>query len=590
MEKQILGQWGRTLRPLFWWGLIVLVLLGIHTHQLWMEKTRITFTATLAGLPPAREATATFDGQLIFSGQKIPLGRHQFTVTHPKGESYSTNLFIWYGGKNLGTIDLKRAAGRLVINASEPATTIRVSGPEFSTVLQNSAGSNLAVPTDDYRIQITYPHWTETKPVTVFDRQVTDCVFTPPFGAVSLTCNYTGASYRLADEAGNTVETGVIPATIGGLPAGDYHLVATSRNHQLKNDLRVFARQTNAVDCDFEFGAVQLMTVPAGATVQTEDGAQLGQTPLLLSELPVQTTRFTLELAGYQPVTVPIQIVANRTQTIQTNLVSEALVNGLSEARKYLAAASYEPAIAAINSALNADPRNKIALDLQRQITGLWTIQQAKGLAATGDYLGAGKKLAEALKLLPDNQDARQLQIDYQRRVPEQIARQREERLAWPKKNFDAFIGQVSGAAMFENHEVSTSKSVGEVHAAIVAKLQSAQPPFKIARSDLSPVPEISQINATQTIPGGARRCIIVSSQSKDDETRIYFVVLEAKKIGFMQQPITSLVGATPMEYTLINPRGDLTDKQKTQISEGVSVVTSIIQSAIGQTPAPALP
>ena len=75
--------WRRVLRPLFWW--LLLVLFGIHTHQRLMEKTRLNFTATLAGHMPFPEDVATFDGQPAFNGQNIPLGNHQFTVTQPKG-------------------------------------------------------------------------------------------------------------------------------------------------------------------------------------------------------------------------------------------------------------------------------------------------------------------------------------------------------------------------------------------------------------------------------------------------------------------------------------------------------------------------
>jgi hypothetical protein len=75
---------------------------------------------------------------------------------------------------------------------------------------------------------------------------------------------------------------------------------------------------------------------------------------------------------------------------------------------------------------------------------------------------------------------------------------------------------------------------------------------------------------------------VIVGGQSKDDETQIYFKVVELKKVGFMNQPIFQ-----PAEYTLIDPnQAQLSDKLKNQISEGVSNVTARIQIAIGQTPA----
>ena len=107
------------LRPLFWWLILVLVLYGIRTHQRLMEITRLNFNVTLQG--QAIFSNTTFDGKPAFSGQKIPLGNHTFTVTHPKGETFSTDMFIWYGEHDLGTIDLKRTMGTLSVTANPPA-------------------------------------------------------------------------------------------------------------------------------------------------------------------------------------------------------------------------------------------------------------------------------------------------------------------------------------------------------------------------------------------------------------------------------------------------------------------------------------
>ena len=116
-------------------------------------------------------------------------------------------------------------------------------------------------------------------------------------------------------------------------------------------------------------------------------------------------------------------------------------------------------------------------------------------------------------------------------------------------------------------------------------QLKSILPVFQIVRSETTG--EIFVIEATQNFSGGQRRCMIVGGQSKDDETQIYFKVVESKKVGFMDQPIGALVGAMPSKYTLIDP-GQLQagDKLKNQIAEGVSNVTARIQIAIGQTPA----
>jgi hypothetical protein len=142
----------------------------------------------------------------------------------------------------------------------------------------------------------------------------------------------------------------------------------------------------------------------------------------------------------------------------------------------------------------------------------------------------------------------------------------------------------MNNAELFDTHELITSKTAAETQSAIVTQLKSVQPFFQITRSEMAA--EIFTIEATQEFSGGARRCVIVGGQSKDDETQIYFKVVEFKKVSFMDQPIAALVGAAPSKYTVLDPsQAQSNDKQRNQIIEGVTNVTARIQIAIGQTP-----
>src|ERR1700723_1471844 len=156
--------WRRVLRPLFWWLILVLVLYGIRTHQRLMEETRLNFSVSMQGL--AIDANASFDGNPAFSGQKIPLGNHTFTITHPKGETFSTNMFVWYGEHDLGTIVLKRQMGTLSVSADPPAPFLFIRGSEWSVTLTNSHGFTVTVPTDQYTIESRYAHWESSDVVT----------------------------------------------------------------------------------------------------------------------------------------------------------------------------------------------------------------------------------------------------------------------------------------------------------------------------------------------------------------------------------------------------------------------------------------
>ena len=126
-----------------------------------MEKTRLEFTVTMQG-QPQNEASATFDGKPVISGQNIPLGNHTFEVTHPKGEPFSTNMFVWYGEHNLGAIDLKRTMGTLSVTADPSTDWLVIRGPEWSVTLTNSSGLTQLIPTDEYTVDAEYPHWTKT--------------------------------------------------------------------------------------------------------------------------------------------------------------------------------------------------------------------------------------------------------------------------------------------------------------------------------------------------------------------------------------------------------------------------------------------
>jgi hypothetical protein len=174
-------RWPQALRPVFWWLLLVLVLFGIRTHQRLMEQTRLNFTVSLNGQP--LEVTAVLDQHTFSSGQNISLGNHRFVVSNPKTEPFATNFFAWYGPHNFGEIKLKRSFGTLNVQANPPASTITITGPEFSTTLSNSVGTSISVPTDSYTVSAGYPHWSQSQNVTVYENQSVPCNFVPQLGA-----------------------------------------------------------------------------------------------------------------------------------------------------------------------------------------------------------------------------------------------------------------------------------------------------------------------------------------------------------------------------------------------------------------------
>ena len=541
---------------MLYWTLLVILLFGVHRYELLMEQTRLEFMVTLQN-QPLYDATTSIDRRPILSGQKISLGSHTITFTHPKGVTYSTNLFFWFGDHNLGTIELKRAMGTLTVAANPPANRLVVRGSEWSVTRTNCPGLTELVPTDDYNVEARYPHSSQNIPVRVTASQASPCNIAPHFGGLKIGCNQSDATFQLQSADGQLVSDGALPATVSALPAGDYKLIASHHGNQQVNVLSVTADTITSAQSNFQYGKVSFETSPPGVTIVAEDGGNRGETPTtLVEELPGNST-FTLQRSGYQTVQVSVNVQPDQTSYVNTNLISQTFFHAMTTARHYMDAADYDHALQAVNDALAAKPGDTDAVTLQREATGLGIIKHAETMGQQGDFIGGGKEMKRALQFLPDNAEAMRMIADFKLHEPEQIERMRVERLALPKKTFDAFARHQIGAELFESHELITSNSAVETHSAIETQLKSAPPFFQIVWTEMTN--EIFKIEAKQQVSGGERICVIVGGQSKDDETQIFFEVIERKKVGFMNQPLFQ-----PTEYTVINPsQTQLSDKLK---------------------------
>jgi len=533
------GYWWRVLRPLVWWLLLVMVLLAVHQHQLALERTRIYFSASMNETNAVYDALVTLDGRQIGSGDKISLGSHHLTVTQPKAETFNTNFFAWYGRHDAGKINLNRATGTLKVMAEPAASVVTITGPAFALTLNESPGTNLTVPTDAYHVAAQYAHWSGTRDVLITAGNMASCNFSPHLGALSLSCNETGATYQVRDGNGNQIEDGRLPATVVGLPSGEYQVTVAYHNHQLVQTSLVAADTTNDVPFRFIFGAITFECVPPGATVYDRSGNRLGVTPLRLLELPPGPAEFNLQLNGYEDATVSADVTADQTNAVSTNLVSLQYLSAVRDARQYLAAGSYAGAVQAVGQALNAKPNDAIALALQAEASG---------------HLNTERQQADA-------------------------ERRRVERLTRPRGAFDALCAQNPDAALFEEHQMTSRNPAKNVEIAIVQALQAAPMGFEI-QSDASPQPDTYEVTAQQTfslgILGGTERiCLLVVGQTNDDETQILFKVVEYQ----IQHTIVNF--QDEKQLIPVHPsRMQMNDLLQTRVRDGVRDVTERIQKA----------
>ncbi len=530
----------RGVRPLLWWLLLVLVLYVIHLVGQLLAETRLYYSISLNGQPLPYPVSITLDGFPVKSGDNFSPGKYRFEVTGAVTDPFTTNLTVWFGRYDLGEIRLKRSTGTLSVKADPTAQWITISGPEFSTNLTNSSGTILTVPTGSYTVSAQYWHSSDSRTVLVSRDTMSPAYFSPRLGALHLSCNKDDAEYRLESDTGRSVESGSLPATVVELPPGSYLLTIGYHNRQMQKVAVVEVGITNEVPIQFVYGAAQLETVPSGASVLATNGNYLGQTPLLLPDMTPQTAQFNLSLAGYEPVSVTLDIAADQTNFCSTNLVSIGYVSAMQEAKTYLAASNYESAVQAASAALNSKPDDADALALQNQ---------AK-----------------------DRLNAEQQRLD---------------RLARPKRVFDDLCAQQQDAGLFESHEFRTDKPAGVAVLAVVSAMTNGFSAFQLVKTD-SPEPDTYEVVARQSfslgILGGTERdCLIVVGQAKDDETQIWFKVLEYQ----VQHTVTSngLLNYHDNKQliTLSPSRTQMNDLLLARVRQGVQLVTGRIGQAIGQ-------
>ena len=581
--------WLRVLRPIQWWLLLVLILFGIRTHQRLIAGTVLKFTVSLSGKQSLfLGATATLDGKPAESGMLISLGKHEFIVQHPKGELFRTNLSIWYGEHDLGTIDLKRTTGMLAVEAAPPANTITIQGPEFSLTLTNAPGVTSSVPTDQYVVTAHYRHTRLTREVVVSPNLTATASMHPQFGALHLTCNQTNAAFQVVRNDGQQLEIGEFPSTLVDVPEGKYKLVAIHRQNRDEREIEVKMGITNELDVHFSYGTIEIETEPSGATIRTENGRELGTTPFRITELKFGSLNLVAALNGFEPVPLSIAVLPDQTVKLHTNLVSINYVKALSDARGFVSNGDYENAVRAATAALEAKADDPDANAVLQLAYGKRELARARGYAERRDYAGGIKELENALRLMPKNEDIITQLADLRNREQEQREQRRQERLERPKRVFEALESRFADAPLFTSHDLKTEMAWKDVRAAIVKALQT-QPAFQILRNE-SRTPETFEIEAQQdtmtalaTI-ASRRKCIIVGGQTRDTESQVFFKVLEYKTEAVEKFSIGNWIG-TPADVRFIPVSSsriqNMTEKLQAQLNFGVSNVTARISLAV---------
>jgi hypothetical protein len=454
------------------------------------------------------------------------------------------------------------------------------------------------VPTDEYTVTAEYRHWSESRRVIVFSQTGSEWKIAPRFGVLDLTCNQDGATFQLTGTDGTLVETGEFPSQISDLPQGSYQLKAWHHNHQWNKSAPVVAGMTNTCRIEFQYGSAVLNTTPSGATVTTADGRDAGVTPLTLTELQPGVWKFNLRLDNYEPATASLEISANQTNTLHTNLVSQSYTSSMRAARQSINARAYDDASRFLNDALRAQPNDAAATALLKQTDSLGSIVRATTLGKQGDYIAGIKELEKALTAMPNDEKTKQMLADFKQHEPEQRAQLERENSETLTNVFNEFTSNISGATFVERHEVTASESAQNLRTALVHQFTAVEPVFRISHSGWTN--ETFFMDFDQEVSGGGRMCMIVGEQIKEGETRILFKNIEYKSdavglriLGSILNVTTTTLNGRTVKYQSnfhpIDPtETKLSESDKTRLAEGTRIVTERIQHAIGENSLPA--
>lgn len=127
-------------------------------------------------------------------------------------------------------------------------------------------------------------------------------------------------SLTASGEAPPAVARGPVNQPLTGLTPGSYAVVVSAEGWpNLSGAVDVIAGQTTTVTLNFKSGSLRLDSVPGGATVK-HGGNVLGQTPLVLFDLPVGECQLTLEYPAWPALAFTTTITENVESTATARL------------------------------------------------------------------------------------------------------------------------------------------------------------------------------------------------------------------------------------------------------------------------------
>lgn len=305
----------------------------------------------------------------------------------------------------LGTLEMKRARGRLEVAVVERPRRFLLKGKHFELDQPNLAGFSGDVPEGLYTLGAVYPGFVVATNLTVLRDTTNRLDARAELVAVRLTSEPAGAAMKLERDDVFTVELKAGGEhTTPPLPAGAYVLSGTLPDgYQARRTVEVKPGGTNEAVLVFPYGTVELTSVPAGAEVGDAAGRRLGRTPLTLRQVRPGEHRYRVQHPGCE--VREAVIVVGDGKVVRTELKLEP--QGVAAARKLVASPEGVPArrfSVALNDLEQAVRLRPDDASLGLMVTNLLVaraLATAREQEAAGRPAGALADVREALRLRP---------------------------------------------------------------------------------------------------------------------------------------------------------------------------------------------
>lgn len=394
--------WWRALAPLRLVLICALLYLSGEYHVRHVNTVQYQVQVNMEEKTPTEEPWVDINGLRQTTYGISPIGFRTFVISAPNYEPQVRRRFVWYGGTDLGVVDLVRSRGALAASVEPKPESYELRGTKGSWT--NTSGVFTGVPVGKYEVVSRFGSQAvvERTKATVSRNQTNRLDIKASIGSLELSAEPKDGTFVLTHEGTGLRWRGEFPDIYPHLPTGAYRLLAQRAGYERDVRLDVRRNETNRMVIKFVYGAAEISTTPPGATVFVA-GKERGKTPITINQLPPGRYKIEARLQGYDVVASTLTVDGETTTKWVESLVNTRFRESMEAARQSLSQHKYSAAIHFLEEAAAAQPGNVDATRLLRGTRASELRKRAEEFVTHGELDAALEALAAALVQMPED-------------------------------------------------------------------------------------------------------------------------------------------------------------------------------------------